>query len=274
MNSMKDDMIQVFYEELLLRKKSQRTIKSYLGCMKIFFESDFGEEFSAFHVRSFLLDKHQRENLSASTLNMYRHAFQTFSRLVLRRSVKLDIPVSKRPQKLPVVLSREEVELLLKTILNRKHFVLVALAYGAGLRISEVLRLRVGDLDSERGVLHVKGAKGDKDRMTIFPERLREDILYFSRGKQGGELLFPSNRGGRLSSRSLSKVFERALRSTGITKPATFHSLRHSFATHLIEKGTNLRYVQHLLGHSNVRTTQIYTKVAKTALLNIQSPFS
>ncbi len=270
---MNEDKLKVFYEELLLRAKSPRTISSYMGCLRMFFNDDVKRDFNALSLKAFLVSKHEKEYLSASTLNMYRHAFQTFSRIVLKQNLRLDIPVSKRPRKIPVVLSHQEIEKLLEMIENRKHYVMLALAYGAGMRISEVVSVRVGDVDTDRGTIHLKGAKGNKDRITLFPQRLFQDIQYFSQGKHANDVLFPSNRGGRLSTRSLSKVFERALKAAEILKPATFHSLRHSFATHLLEGGTNLRVIQKLLGHSSIRTTQIYTQVSKNCLLDVVSPF-
>ena len=117
-----------------------------------------------------------------------------------------------------------------------------------------------------------KEAKGKKDRITIFPERIENDIQNLIAGKNSDDYLFESERGGRLTERTAQKIFENALKKSGIQKDATFHSLRHSFATHLLENGVDVRYVQVLLGHQNIRTTQIYTKVTNPAIKNIKSP--
>ena len=128
------------------------------------------------------------------------------------------------------------------------------------------------DIDLNELVIHLKKAKGKKDRITILPEKIRDDLKNFVAGKKTRDFVFASERGGKLSKRSAKKVFKRALNNTKIKKPATFHSLRHSFATHLLENGTDVRYVQELLGHSNIRTTQIYTQVTNPKLKNIKSP--
>ena len=151
---------------------------------------------------------------------------------------------------------------------------MITLAYGAGLRISEVMDLRVRDMLLDELTLHIKEAKGKKDCITLIPEKLKEDLRSLIAGKEGGDYVFASERGGKLSERTAQKVFERALHAAHITKPATFHSLRHSFATHLLENGVDIRYVQELLGHANIRTTQLYTQVTNPSLKNIKSPLS
>jgi site-specific recombinase XerD len=157
-------------------------------------------------------------------------------------------------------------------ITNPKHRLLIALAYGAGLRVSETTNLKAKDINLDELTIHIKGAKGNKDRMSIFSEKLVASLKVIVALKQGNEFVFESNWGGKLDERSAQKVFEQALVKAGIKKEATFHSLRHSFATHLLENGTDVRYVQELLGHANIRTTQIYTKVTNPSLKKIKSP--
>ena len=149
---------------------------------------------------------------------------------------------------------------------------MVALAYAAGLRVSEVVKLKVSDLDAEELTLTVRQGKGKKDRLTIISSKIAEDLEQLIKGKRGGDYIFESERGGRLTEMSAQKVFYTALKKAGIKKPASFHSLRHSFATHLLENGVDVRYVQELLGHANIRTTQIYIKVTNPSLKNIKSP--
>lgn len=146
------------------------------------------------------------------------------------------------------------------------------MAYGAGLRISEAISLKVKDVNLEELTIHLKNAKGKKDRITIFPEKIRSNLQGLMAEKNLDDYLFESERGGKLTERTAQKVFENALRGIGIKKEATFHSLRHSFATHLLENGVDVRYVQELLGHQNIRTTQIYTQVTNPKLKNIKSP--
>ena len=184
----------------------------------------------------------------------------------------LDLHFAKQPQSLPVVLSREEINKIIDSIRNVKHRTLITLAYGAGLRVSEVINLRVGDIDLPNLQVLVKHGKGDKDRITVFPEKLGNEIMQLSAGKPADDYLFESSRGGKLNKRTVQLVFEKAVKIAEIAKPATFHSLRHSFATHLLENGIDVRFVQELLGHRNIRTTQIYTHLTNPALKNIKSP--
>jgi site-specific recombinase XerD len=149
---------------------------------------------------------------------------------------------------------------------------MLALAYGAGLRLSEVVNLKVKDLSLDELTIHLKQAKGKKDRITILSEKIKDDLKNYIVGKRADEFVFTSERGGKLSERTLQKIFQTALKKAKIKKPATFHSLRHSFATHLLENGVDVRYVQELLGHANIRTTQVYTKVTNPRLKNIKSP--
>jgi len=185
---------------------------------------------------------------------------------------KINLKFAKRSKKLPIVLSREEIRNIIDSIRNLKHKLIISLAYGAGLRISEVVNLKVKDVNLEELTIHLKNAKGKKDRITIFPEKIRSNLKSLIIGKKSDDYLFESERGGKLTERTAQKVFENALRRAGIKKDATFHSLRHSFATHLLENGVDIRYVQELLGDRNIRTTQVYTQVTNPKLKNIKSP--
>lgn len=172
-----------------------------------------------------------------------------------------------------MVLTKQEIERLLSVIINRKHKTLVGLSYAGGLRISEAIHLRVQDIDLEAKTIFVHQGKGKKDRISILSDRLISDLATLTNYKSARAYVFESERGGPLTTRTAQKIFETALVKAGINKPATFHSLRHSFATHLLENGTDIRYVQELLGHANIRTTQIYTQVTNPMLKNIKSPF-
>ncbi|MCD4693931.1 tyrosine-type recombinase/integrase [bacterium] len=191
---------------------------------------------------------------------------------VLKYRDKIDIKFAKTPSKLPIVLSRDEIQKILLTIKNEKHKLMMELAYSGGLRASEIINLKIKDIDLAELIIHIKGAKGNKNRITVFPEKLVIDIKKLGSNRNFNDYVFASERGGRLTERTAQKVFENALKKSGIKKEATFHSLRHSFATHLLENGTDVRYVQELLGHANIRTTQIYTKVTNPKLKNIKSP--
>lgn len=260
-------------QELRLRNYSPKTIKSYLLCLRDYFNfTKFNlEKVDLDKIKQFLLKK-QEKNYAPQTVNLYLNAIKFFYRDVLKNSERIDLKFAKRSKKLPIVLSRQEIEMLLARIKNPKHRLLIALAYGAGLRISEVVRLKAKDIDLQELVIHLKDAKGKKDRITVLPGKLKEDLKKLISLKTADDYVFESERGGRLSERTAQKIFENSAKKVGIKKEATFHSLRHSFATHLLENGVDVRYVQELLGHQNIRTTQIYTQVTNPKLKKIKSP--
>ncbi|MEK7077889.1 MAG: tyrosine-type recombinase/integrase [Patescibacteria group bacterium] len=268
-----DSQIQRLDEELRLRRYSPKTRASYVRCVGAYF--DFAKEKASYPdvglIRTFLLQKEVKGD-SSQTINLYLNAIKFYYRDVLKSPEKIDIKFAKRSKRLPVVLSHEEIEKILSTIANAKHHLLIALAYSAGLRVSEAINLRVRDLQPDELMVTVRQGKGNKDRVSIFSEKLKGKIASIVAGREGDEYVFASERGGKLTERTAQIVFSRALEKAGIKKSATFHSLRHSFATHLLENGTDVRYVQELLGHQNIRTTQIYTQVTNPSLRKIVSP--
>jgi integrase/recombinase XerD len=264
-------------EELKLRNYSRKTIKSYLTCLQKYV--DFLTKNSASiknlsseeKVKKFLL-MHQDRGDAGQTINLYLNAVKFFYREILKTNEKIDLKFSKTSKKLPEVLSKLEIEKILASIENKKHKLLIALSYGAGLRVSEATSLKVKDVNLEELTIHLREAKGKKDRLTIFSGKIKNDLQGVMIGKGSNDYVFESERGGKLTERTAQKVFYQALKKAGIKKSASFHSLRHSFATHLLENGVDVRYVQELLGHANIRTTQIYTKVTNPSLKNIKSP--
>lgn len=260
-------------QELKLRNYSFKTIKTYLSCLREYFDfKKFNlEKVDEEKIKQFLLNK-QNKNYSSQTINLYLSAMKFFYREVLKIPQKINLKFAKRNKKLPIVLSKEEIKNIIDTIRNPKHKLIISLAYGAGLRISEVVSLKIKDVDLEELTIHLKNAKGKKDRITIFSEKIKNNLQNLIASKNLNDYLFESERGGKLTERTAQKVFKNALRGASIKKDATFHSLRHSFATHLLENGIDIRYVQELLGHQNIRTTQVYTQVTNPKLKNIKSP--
>ena len=259
--------------ELKIRNYSTKTIKSYLYGLKEYFsfKKHGFENLDIDNIKDFLLYS-QKKGVSAQTRNLFLNAIKFFYRNVIKTNEKIDIQSAKKNKSLPVVLSRNEIEKTLEITKNTKHKLLLSLAYGAGLRVSEVINLRVKDVDFGELIIHLKQAKGKKDRITVFPEKLKADLQNLIAGKEKDDFVFASERGGKLTTRTAQKIFENSLKKAGIKKDATFHSLRHSFATHLLENGVDVRYVQELLGHQNIRTTQRYTQVTNPKLKNIKSP--
>jgi len=268
------ELLEKIERELKLRNYSQKTIKSYLGCLAGYFRyiKIIEKNPDIVKIKNFLLEK-QAIGQSSETINVHLHAIKYFHHEIMKSALPIDIHYAKTASKLPVVLSRVEIQLILSNIANQKHRLMVAVAYAGGLRVSEIINLKVKDVNIEELTIHLKGAKGNKDRITVLPEKLKDEIKKYITEKSSHDYVFASERGGKLTERTAQKVFENALKNAKIQKDATFHSLRHSFATHLLENGTDVRYVQELLGHANIRTTQIYTKVTNPALRRIKSPF-
>ncbi|MEI8344095.1 MAG: site-specific tyrosine recombinase/integron integrase [Candidatus Moraniibacteriota bacterium] len=268
------ELLQKIASELKLRNYSNRTIESYVACLREYFKyiKIIKREPEIDLIKKYLLEKYDKGK-SSQTINVHLQAIKYFYREIFKNNTELDIRFAKTASKLPIVLSRDEIARIINSITNPKHKLLISLSYGAGFRVSEIVNLKIKDINFDELVVHIKGAKGNKDRITIFSEKIKDDLLLLVKNRDIGAYVFESNRGDKLDERTAQKVFEKALKKAGIKKEASFHCLRHSFATHLLENGVDVRYVQELLGHANIRTTQIYTKVTNPALRNIKSPF-
>jgi site-specific recombinase XerD len=212
-------------------------------------------------------------DFSRSTVDQAINAIRFLYTEIYQKPFDLkDIPRPEKKERRPVVLTRDEVQHIAIATGNPKHRLMVELMYAAGLRVSEVVDMRVKHVNLDELTLLVPGTGGKPDRITVFSKTLQDAISRQMDGKQPDDFLFPSERGGPLTTRSVSKFFKAALEVSQIQKEATPHSLRHSFATHLLEAGTDIRHVQQLLGHVRVETTRIYTKVRNPKLLKIRSP--
>ncbi|MBT3348760.1 tyrosine-type recombinase/integrase [bacterium] len=259
---------------LCLRNYSPKTRKAYLFSIKNYlsFSKEKGIQNKQMAIEAFLFEKYKR-NQSPQTINLALNAIKFLYAAVLKDPQKIDLKFAKKSKRLPIVLSRAEIERIIESTENAKYKIMISLGYACGLRVSEVVDLKVSDLDIDELVVHIKEAKGKKDRISVLPEKLQNDLRNLIAGKNPKDFIFASNRGGNLTTTSLQKMFRKSIAKAKIQKPATFHSLRHSFATHLLENGVDVRYVQELLGHANIRTTQIYTQVTNPSLKNIKSPF-
>lgn len=259
---------------LKLRNYSPKTRKAYLLYIRQYldFVKDKNFENKQKAVEDFLLEKHRLKQ-SPQTINLALNAIKFLYSEALNDPQRINVKFAKRSKKLPIVLTRSEINQIIEVTKNPKYKLMISLGYACGLRVSEVVHLQVADLDIDELTVHIKSAKGQKDRISVLPDKLKNDLRNIIAGKNKDDFLFASNRGGKLTTMSLQKMFQKSLSQTDIVKPATFHSLRHSFATHLLENGTDIRYVQELLGHANIRTTQLYTQVTNPRLKNIKSPF-
>jgi site-specific recombinase XerD len=232
------------------------------------------DELSADQVKDFLQYSITGRNLSVSYINQVISAVKILQKDVLGRdweSIRIKRP--RRIKKLPVVLSKEEVKSMIDTTRNLKHRTMLAVIYSAGLRISELISLRPADIDSDRKQIRVLG-KGNKYRYTLLSQNALDMLRMYWRAYKPAQYLFEGHIKGQPVSRStIQQVFRHACRKTGINKPASVHSLRHSFATHLLEGGVNLKIIQSLLGHSSLRTTSIYLHVTRFDPSSVKSPF-
>ncbi|HAO52677.1 TPA: integrase [Candidatus Magasanikbacteria bacterium] len=267
------DPIQKFKQEMKLRGFSNKTIKSYLyytqECLR--FASVGASEVTAKIVRDYL-EYLADSGKSASTLNVAYSSLDLYFGKILHRKFFVNIPRAKKTKKLPVVLSKEEINKMLEVTTNKKHHFIISLFYGTGLRLEELQNIKMYDVDLDRRMLKVTQGKGKKDRMSIIPNKLLEILEIQKKLKLASDYLFTSNRGGKMDKRSLQKIVSESAKKAEIMKKVSPHTLRHSFATHLLENGTDIRYIQELLGHAKLETTQIYTHVANKNLSLITSP--
>lgn len=213
------------------------------------------------------------KKVASSTQNQAINAIKFYYekvRMGERKVYALERPLKET--KLPKVLSEDEVIAILKALGNLKHKTMIWLIYAAGLRRSELVGLKIKDIDSKRMVINIKGAKGKKDRITMLSDRILNLLRKYFAEYRPKVWLFEGAPGQPYSASSLQKVFMAALRKSGVRKEATLHTLRHSFATHLLETGTDLRYIQALLGHNSSKTTEIYTHVTTRGMEKIKSP--
>ena len=272
--STRDQMI----ADMELRQLSAGTIENYVRCCDRFVEHYMRQpnELGETEVRCYLLHLLKVRKLSPSALKMHVAALRYLYRTTLRRPEVVEhVPWPKIPKSLPEVLSGTEVAELLGAIVSLKHRAILTAAYGAGLRVSEACRLTTADIDSKRMVLRVRCGKGKKDRYVMLSERLllllRE---YWLAARPSGDALFPGagGEGTFISADTVRGGLQRAVKACGLSKRATPHTLRHSFATHLLESGTDLRTIQTVLGHASIRTTSRYVHVSKQHVARAKSP--
>jgi site-specific recombinase XerD len=270
----------IFYdrmaEDLKLRGYQPRTQEAYLGYAKKFVATymrpptELGEE----EVRRFLLQVID-ETHSTSQQKMYTAAIKFLYVHTLRRPEIVDhVPWPRVNSRIPDILSEDEVERVLASLPQAKHRLVLMTAYGTGARISEACRLRTDDIDRDRGVIHIREGKGGKDRVVMLPVRLYLALrAYFAAERPPVPLLFPGRKPGQpLTRDAVATALKRAMQRAGIKKRITPHSLRHAFASHLLESGTDIRVIQLLLGHRSIRTTCRYTQVSRAHIASVTSP--
>jgi len=259
----------------LRRGLSHRTIKTYNDCVRIFFKNckKDPKEVKKQDIKNFL-DKLIEGHRAGNTINVYLNALNFFYREVLNKKLMMNIRYSKTPKTLPTILTKEEVIRLIEAIKNTKHKLMVKLIYSAGLRVSELVHLRVKDLEFDKNYGWVRKGKGNKDRLFIIAKSIKyelsdyltkEDISY-------DEWLFKSQKHGHLTVKAVQWIIKRAAKNAKIIKNVHPHTLRHSFATHLIENGQDVASIQSLLGHNSSETTMVYIHTANSKMIAVRSP--
>lgn len=270
--------IEKFIQWLSSKRYSPNTIKTYSEALKsflIFYREKPIAEITNEDVIIYNNEYILKNKLSASYQNQIVNAIKLFFKTIRETKIEIDkIHRPKRAKVLPNVLSKEEVKLILNAHSNIKHKSMLSMIYSCGLRRSELLNLKFSDIDSKRNIVLLKNAKGKKDRIAPLSPKILEMLReYYVLCKPKTWLFEGQNSGEKYSEYSLQSVLKQALQKVGNKKPVTLHWLRHSYATHLLESGTDLRYIQELLGHSSSKTTEIYTHVSTKSIQQIKSPF-
>ncbi len=267
---------QAYYNQLKLKAYSPNTLRMYLAEFAHLLEI----------IRHYPVDNLSQERLKdyflycvkvlkmgESKMNGKINAIKFyFEKVKHQPQMFFDIPRPKKPAVLPKMLSKTEVKRLLKQVKNPKHLLILKLCYGMGLRVSEIVNLKIAHIDSQRMQVLIAGAKGKKDRYVNLPKSVLDPLRNYYKTYRPEEWLFEGQYGGAYSSRSVQAIFKRAMIKAKIHKKIGIHGLRHSYATHLLEGGSDLRFIQQLLGHHSIKTTQIYTHVSNTSISKIKSP--
>ncbi len=265
-----------YWEQLQQFEFEYFTKKNYTLCWLGFLKAHQyrnPDTISEKEIRYFILSLSANSNISKSNVNQYINALKIYYVQIKKLKFAPDCFMRPRmPKQLPQVLSIGEISAIITNIVNLKHRCMIALTYSSGLRRSEVLQLKKRDIDFERNQIFVKNGKGKKDRITLLSEDIKKILTQYYQEFNPVSYVFEGATGDSYSETSMRKVLESAVQRVGIEKRVTIHTLRHSFATHLLEQGVDLRYIQSLLGHSDIKTTIRYTKVASTKLQSIVSP--
>jgi site-specific recombinase XerD len=261
--------------KLELKRYANNTAKTYIQCFEKFINSQIEQDLMRLNeqdIQRYLQQLIQNKK-SNSYVNQMINSIKFYYEIVKEMPNRFfSVERPRKKETLPKVISLEEVQSIINNTKNIKHRCIVSLLYSAGLRRSELLNLKLSDIDSKRMVILVKNGKGGKDRLTLLSQKVLTDLRAYYKVWKPKEYLFEGEKGGQYSATSVLAIIRRAALEAKIHKPISPHMLRHSFATHLLENGTDLRYIQTLLGHSSSKTTEIYTQVAIKNIINVQSP--
>jgi integrase/recombinase XerD len=272
------EQLNKFKNHLKSKRYSENTIKTYLDALRSFFVFNNQKPISEISNEDFILYNNQyilKNKLSSSYQNQIVNAIKLYFKTIQEKNIDLEkVHRPRRAKLLPNVLSKEEIKAILEAHSNIKHKAMLSMIYSCGLRRSELLNLKPTDIDSKRNIVVIKQSKGKKDRITPLSPKILELLREYYKVFKPTKYLFEGQETGTIySEQSLQSVLKQALQKAKINKPVTLHWLRHSYATHLLESGTDLRYIQELLGHNSSKTTEIYTHVSTKSIQQIKSPF-
>jgi integrase/recombinase XerD len=265
-----------YIETLQLKGYSLNTINTYrneFGQLLQVLKGKCVDDLDAERLRSYFLYCINTLKLSENTLHSRINAVKFYFEQVLNRDkMFFEIPRPKKPSILPKVIHVKDIKKLFEVTTNSKHHVMLKLCYGMGLRVSEIVNLKITDIDSKNMQVFIERAKGKKDRYANLPETILEQLRAYYKEYKPKKYLFEGQYGDKYSIRSAQQVFKTAMRKAKINKAVGIHGLRHSFATHLLENGTDIKFIQELLGHNDIKTTLRYTHVSEKSLKKIKSP--
>ena len=254
-------------QELKIRNYSRKTIKGYLYSVSKYMQFAKNKGLNKDSFRQYISEGLEKQN--PSSINKDKFAIQFFFENILKQ--KIVLPTIKKNKTLPDILTPEEIRSMIDSINNPKHKLIIKLLYGCGLRVSEIVNLKKKEVKFEEQLIKVCLAKGKKDRFVKIPSSMLSDLQKFCELEEG-LYVFESNRGGKLTTATIQAILKNSAKKAEIKKRVYPHLLRHSFATHLLEQGTDLRVIQKLLGHSDIKTTQIYTQISQASIKNVKSP--
>lgn len=266
-----------FVEQLVLKGYSKNTIRTYSGELVqflVYIRDKSVQNVDTEYLRSYILFCIKSLKLSENTIHSRLNALKFYFEQVLgRQKFFIEIPRPKKRSNLPKVLSRQEVVRLFAAVKNKKHLLLLKLCYGMGLRVSELAVLEIQDIDSKRMKVHIRSSKNKKDRYVNLPQSILEDLRIYYKEYKPEKFLFEGQYPETpYSARSIQQVFKNAMKKARINKKIGVHGLRHSYATHLLESGTDISLIQKLLGHSDIKTTLLYTNVSDKNVSRVISP--
>ncbi len=268
--------LQNFINALNLKAYSKHTVRLYVNefehLLKLL-KNISVDTLTPERLKDYFLYCLKKYNIKESAMNSKINAIKFYFEQVLHQpKMFFDIPRPKKPLLLPKMLSKKEITKILQVTTNPKHLLILKLSYGMGLRVSEIINIKIEDINSENMLVLIRGAKGKKDRYANLPESVLEPMREYYKMFKPKEWLFEGQYGGQYSVRSAQAVFKNAMKKAKINKTIGIHGLRHSYATHLIESGADIRFIKDLLGHNSIKTTQVYTHVTDISKSQIKSP--